>query len=352
MAPCSRRHALGALGCAATIACDAATRARWIDEALREAPHDEDVAPREEPVDPGAAALGSLADLAPADRVAFTDRRGFAPLPPPRPREWRAIRPEPAQSVDDFLAAGPVARAAPRDAIALLPLGRFPFDVIEGPDFVGLVHTPALSDLAEFVAAIFATRTDVLPATDFPADDVPHREMRGHRQYEAPALLEQIAPRRPDDAHGLVALVNVDLFAWNEQEFAFGFTLEHRRLGVVGFSRYDPSFWGGERPDDLAGAVLRRSLRVLVHELGHVFGLAHCQHFRCTMNGVAHLAELDKLPLHLCPVCLRKLQLVTDLDPRAMYRSLAPIAERIHLAEEATWLRRRLAVLESVRVTG
>lgn len=342
MPPCSRRHALAGLASAAIVACDAGAR---VEEVLHGHATAAAQPPTPREVSLGSEALGSLADLEPAERRAFTDERGFAPLPPARPREWRTIRRERAQTVDDFLAARPVPRAAPRDALVLLPLGRFPFDVLEGPDFVGLVRTPPLADLADFVAAFFATRATVLTMRDFPVDAVPHRPVRGHRQYDATALLRLAAEQAPDDAHGLIALVTVDLFAWPEQEFAFGFTLDRERLAVVGFSRYDPSFFGGERPDDLDGVILRRGLKVLVHEIGHVFGLAHCLHFRCAMNGVADIAELDRLPLHLCPVCLRKLQLVTGLDPRAVYGALLSIAERLALADEALWLRRRLDVL-------
>ena len=33
----------------------------------------------------------------------------------------------------------------------------------------------------------------------------------------------------------------------------------------------------------------------------------HCTAFRCLMNGSNHQEERDRRPLHLCPVCLRKL---------------------------------------------
>ena len=31
--------------------------------------------------------------------------------------------------------------------------------------------------------------------------------------------------------------------------------------------------------------LLRRSMKVMVHELGHMFGLDHCAYFHCLMNG-------------------------------------------------------------------
>ena len=39
-----------------------------------------------------------------------------------------------------------------------------------------------------------------------------------------------------------------------------------------------------------------------------MFGISHCVHFHCRMNGSDSLEESDRSPMHLCPVCLRKLQ--------------------------------------------
>jgi archaemetzincin len=58
---------------------------------------------------------------------------------------------------------------------------------------------------------------------------------------------------------------------------------------------------------------------VLEHETGHMVGLAHCIYFNCLMNGSNHLAESDRRPLHLCPVCLRKLQWSIGFDVVARY---------------------------------
>ena len=72
--------------------------------------------------------------------------------------------------------------------------------------------------------------------------------------------------------------------------------------------RYDPAFYGKPQTPDYGALVLRRSCKVLAHETAHIFGLAHCIYFSCLMNGSNHLAESDRRPLHLCPVCLRELE--------------------------------------------
>jgi len=286
-------------------------------------------------------ALGPLDDVAPELRAAFTDPRGFDPMPPVRAGDWRSVRPEAPQSVSEFLGSSPNFRAAPRERLVLLPLGRFPFDVVIGTDCVGLVRTPEPGAIASLVSAFFATPTDVLPACPHPETGLPWREVQGHRQHDARALLAAVAPRVPRDAYGMLTLANVDLFVEPEQQFAFGWSTFNERLAVIGFTRFDPSFFGGPAPTDLAGTVLRRSMRVAVHEVGHLFGLAHCQAFRCAMNGIADLDELDAIPLRVCPLCLRKLHLVTGLDLAARDAALMRAFAALSLPEEALWVAER-----------
>jgi archaemetzincin len=85
---------------------------------------------------------------------------------------------------------------------------------------------------------------------------------------------------------------------------------------------------------------------VLTHEVGHMFGLDHCVHYSCNMNGSNSMAEADTQPSHLCPVCLRKLHYTIGFDPAAYYEGLAEFHERVGMSEEAAFARRRLARIE------
>jgi archaemetzincin len=121
---------------------------------------------------------------------------------------------------------------------------------------------------------------------------------------------------------------------------AIGATNE--RVGVYSFARYDPAFYGEPRGKDYPALLLQRSIKVLTHETGHMFGLTHCIYFHCVMNGSNHLQESDRRPLHLCPVCLRKLQFSVGFDVVKRYEALARFYRQMGLEDEAAWVGRRL----------
>jgi len=133
-----------------------------------------------------------------------------------------------------------------------------------------------------------------------------------------------------------------DLYPEPSWNFVFGQASLTERVGVYSFARYDPAFYGEARGQDYQALLLRRSLKVLTHETGHMFGLAHCLYFRCVMNGSNHLQESDQRPLHLCPVCLRKLQFSVGFDVAKHYEALAQFHQQAGFADEAAWLARRL----------
>ena len=70
--------------------------------------------------------------------------------------------------------------------------------------------------------------------------------------------------------------------------------------------RYDPKFWEIDEPKrDLI--LLKNACGVMVHEIGHMFGIKHCIFFNCIMNGSNTYQESTRKARYLCPVCIRKL---------------------------------------------
>ena len=77
-----------------------------------------------------------------------------------------------------------------------------------------------------------------------------------------------------------------------------------------------------------------------------MFGIGHCVSFACNMNGSNSLEESDRQPMHLCPVCLRKLHLALGFDPAARYEALEAEYHRLGLPQEEAWVERQLAFID------
>ena len=53
--------------------------------------------------------------------------------------------------------------------------------------------------------------------------------------------------------------------------------------------------------------LLKRSIKMVVKNIGHMFGLKNCIFFSCVMNGFGNMKEFDSRPVEICPCCLRKI---------------------------------------------
>jgi archaemetzincin len=146
----------------------------------------------------------------------------------------------------------------------------------------------------------------------------------------------------PSDAFCILAITMKDLYPDASWNFVFGQASPRERVGVFSFARYDSAFYGEPWTRDYGALVLRRSCKVLAHETAHVFGLAHCIYFNCLMKGSNRLAESDRRPLHLCPVCLRKLDWSIGFDVVERYAFLERVTREARFMDEAEWLSRQL----------
>ncbi len=88
-------------------------------------------------------------------------------------------------------------------------------------------------------------------------------------------------------------------------------------------------------------------MKTASHETGHMFGLKHCTHFECGMNGSNHRAEADSRPLWFCPEDEMKAWWACRVDPKRRYERLAEFADAHGLDAEAAFWRSSRAALSS-----
>jgi archaemetzincin len=146
-----------------------------------------------------------------------------------------------------------------------------------------------------------------------------------------------------------VAVTMADIYPDESWNFVYGQARVADGVGVYSFARLDPLF--PTLPEKLINVpvtdehrriILRRCVKILLHEVGHLFGLSHCIYYICLMNGANHEVEMDRQTLYICPVCLHKLHSTLQFDVRQMYETFVNLCETYGLEEESVWYRKRL----------
>ncbi|OCT63148.1 archaemetzincin-2 isoform X2 [Xenopus laevis] len=163
-------------------------------------------------------------------------------------------------------------------------------------------------------------------------------------QIHAGDVLRYLKRVKPADALCIVGATMIDLYPRNSWNFVFGTASLTEGLGIFSFARYDDNFYSPDyrgrlkisqllAPLDysvfdcyytppITSTLLLRSCKTLTHEIGHMFSLLHCQWLGCVMQGSNHLEEADRRPLHLCAICLRKLQNALGFSIAERYKAL------------------------------
>jgi len=277
-------------------------------------------------------AVGSLDGLSEEEKRFFTPGGDFDLLGRPRRGDWLAQFPERGQTWDQYRQSGFNPFAPPHNRLYLQPLGAF------------ASGSSLLERLKKFTAAFYAADVILLPPVEIASQSFRGRinTHTGRPQVRTGDILEWLKARLPADAYCLTAVTMVDLYPDDNWNFVFGEATLAERVGVFSFCRYDPAFYGEAAGAGDEGLFLRRCCKVLAHEIGHMYGLYHCVHFRCLMNGSNNLPESDSRPMHECPVCLRKFWSNIRFSLADRYLKLQHWYRQAGWADEEAWISRRL----------
>jgi len=146
-----------------------------------------------------------------------------------------------------------------------------------------------------------------------------------------------------------------DLYPREEWNFVYGMARLTARVGVFSFIRHTP----GNAPAAWREAsMLHSSMKTMLHEIGHMFGMKHCTWFNCLMRGSnGAMVEHQRNYLHLCPVCLHKLHWSTGVHIPAQYSGMLEICQPFEgsnadFKKDCEFLRARLAALEDLQLPG
>lgn len=118
---------------------------------------------------------------------------------------------------------------------------------------------------------------------------------RARRQYRGELFVE---PAREEAFDRILAVTNHDLYA-NGLNFIFGLADARQKSAVISLFRLRMGV-DEER-------FHSRAVKEAVHELGHTWGLPHCQNPRCVMHFSNSLEDTDRKGTEWCESCDKKI---------------------------------------------
>lgn len=156
-----------------------------------------------------------------------------------------------------------------------------------------------LESLRPALAREFSARCEILHA---PFDAQPARHPERGQYYSTQILAAMHACLRPDTWR-LLAVTPFDLYI-PILTFVFGEAQLDGTCAVVSIHRLRQEFYGLPADSKL---MHRRLLKEAVHELGHTFGLAHCEDYQCAMAPSHSMEWIDLKQSTLCANCRARL---------------------------------------------
>lgn len=259
----------------------------------------------------------------------------FKTLDEPLADEWLASFPENGQTFEQYINENPTLPTETRNKIFIQPIGKFDKKQMKIIEFT-----------AEYMESFYNLPVKLLNVKNF-EEPLSLENYRIHSQWKIKQIrtgyiLEKILlPELPEDAAALIAFTSDDLYPDKNFNFVFGQASLENRVGV----------WSLYRLKDDADfkLFLKRTLKVAVHETGHMFSFAHCTKFHCVMNGSNHLVEADKRPIDVCPECMAKIVWMTKTDPQKRYENLADLCDKFDFYDEAVLFRKKAEAISLIK---
>lgn len=123
------------------------------------------------------------------------------------------------------------------------------------------------------------------------------------RQYEGNKLIRFMDSMASSTAYKTIGLFRVDLFI-PILTFIFGQAFLNGKTGIASLYRLKNEQYGMKPNEEL---LYDRFRKVVIHELGHTFGLIHCPVPSCVMRSSTYVEDIDQKKHHICYKCREKI---------------------------------------------
>jgi len=162
---------------------------------------------------------------------------------------------------------------------------------------VQLSDDSVLDPLLTYLAHAFRLETEIL----WKEIDLAKAYDAKRHQYYSSTILAQIVSNPPADAFRMLGVTGVDIYI-PVLTYLFG-EAQFKGLGaLISTYRLRSEFY--EQPPD-AQLFHERLLKEAVHELGHTYGLVHCNYPGCVMNSSTYIEDVDEKMVSFCRACAK-----------------------------------------------
>ena len=250
--------------------------------------------------------------------------------------DWLESHPENGELFEDYVESSPTLPTAERNKIYIQPLGTFSDTQMKvvrlTADYMGAFYNlPVVLREAQYI--------DKVPS------DMQRIRYPNNRQIRTQYFFELLPPLLPKDAAALICFTNFDLYPEDTWNYVFGQASLEARVGVW-------SLWRLERDGakhTSRDKFLDRTLKIAVHETGHMFSMRHCTKYECLMSGSNSLDETDRRPLDTCPECTMKIAWGMEYGPADRYKRLAEFWRKEKRPSEQKLMLEKMRTVGEVR---
>ena len=152
-----------------------------------------------------------------------------------------------------------------------------------------------LDHLAYDVQVVFGIPAEVAP---FFHDITPYFNP-DRKQYDANKLLQLVHSEYARESYKTIGLFQVDLFI-PVLTYIFGQAQYKGNAGIASVYRLRNEQYGMASDEKL---LFERFRKIVIHELGHSFGLIHCHVPICVMRPGAYVEDIDMKKHFFCNKC-------------------------------------------------